>query len=237
MNRRKLLALAAGLLSAAILAWWIVGPAPRPASAPGPVPPRPAASVPASAPSVPGTRGANRDPAPNAASPRLGAAAVPLLPAGYVASLVREARAQVAAERPELSPALDQIESPETEARAEAVRTLGFAEERRLLPLITAVLVGDAQAEVRAAAAASLDIHDAHPEASRALVRALDDPATEVREDALLSLKAHRNEVVQKELRSKIAGGVLPPEVATEVKLFLDRYYVRKDPFKNPLEP
>ncbi len=105
------------------------------------------------------------------------------------------------------------------------------------MPLIASVLASDPEPEVRASAAASLVIHNTSPAASLALIHALDDPAETVRDDALLSLKVHRNEMVETELRRKVKAGGMASETAEDVKLFLDRHYVRKDPFQDPLAP
>lgn len=159
------------------------------------------------------------------------------MPDASLEAVVRQLRTVIAPELPAMAPALDALLASEREVRGEAVQTLGFADDARLLPPIIFLLLNDSEPAVRAAAAAALDIHDYSPQASLALVRALEDGDEEVRDSALLSLKAHRNDVVEKELRRVLADGRLAASTSTEVRLFLDRYYVRRDPLKNPLDP
>jgi hypothetical protein len=120
--------------------------------------------------------------------------------------------------------------------RVEAVQQVGFEGDSGLLGPILRLLETDPVAEVRAAAAAALDIHGDIPQASAALVRALRDTEQDVRDNALLSLKMHRNDTVESEMRRSLVVEGLAPETRQEIKLFLDRYYVRKDPFKDPLQ-
>ena len=123
----------------------------------------------------------------------------------------------------------------DSDARAEAIRELGFLDDRRWVPVIMALLLRDTEATARAAAAAALATESDSPEAAHVLTAALTDPDPDVREDVLLSLKAIRNEVVQHDMQQLLAAKKLDPDTAQAVRLFLDRYYPHIDPLADPL--
>jgi HEAT repeat protein len=151
--------------------------------------------------------------------------------------LVSTARQFVDPDDESLNASLSELLSPESEARADAVLRAGFAGELQVIEPVLYMLAHDPSQAVRAAAAASLDVHPEWEKVSLALVDALEDQSPEVREEALLSLKAHRNGFVEKELHRRLRQGKLNPATAQEARLLLDRYYVRQDPFINPLSP
>lgn len=153
-----------------------------------------------------------------------------------LADMIQQLASRVARDLPALSRPLQNLTSADPVAREEAVLEVGFADDKGLLGPILHLLAQDPVAEVRAAAASALDIHGDIPQASLALVRALRDPDEGVREQALLSLKMHRNSIVEAEMRGSLAADNLPTETRQDIKLFLDRYYVRKDPFLDPLQ-
>lgn len=119
--------------------------------------------------------------------------------------------------------------------RAHAISELGFLDDPRWVPVVIAVLARDGHASVRSAAAAALATQSSSPAAAHALSSALTDADPGVRQDALLSLKAIRNSTVEKDLRNQLASNQLDEDTARETRLFLDRYYVRKDPLYDPL--
>jgi len=155
------------------------------------------------------------------------------------------------AEHRKLESMIEQLLGPETEPatrawakdlldgdeeqRAEAVRELGFLDDRRWVPVVIAVLSSEPQAAVRAAAAAALANDPASPTAAHALTTALTDRDSDVREDALLSLKAIRNQTVETDLRQLLTAEQLDADTDREVRLFLDRYYPHLDPLVDPL--
>ena len=124
--------------------------------------------------------------------------------------------------------------SVDAEIRAEAVRSLGMKADLRGLGVLVEFLGSDTDARVRVQAAGVLEFFNTEPMASLALVRALSDRDASVRDHALLSLRAHRNDRVQKALLLTLKNGSLPKENRDAVAAFLDRYYVHLDPFENP---
>lgn len=132
---------------------------------------------------------------------------------------------------------LEQLRSRDPEQRASAVDDLGFSDDPAAEPYVLGSLVNDPAAAVRAAAAAALETHADSEDAARALVYALGDPSAEVREHALLSLSAIRNATVENELRNSLSLGTLPADTALDVRLFLDRYYPKRDPLADFTAP
>ncbi len=132
---------------------------------------------------------------------------------------------------------VDQLGSRDAEVRAAAVDNLGFSDDPAAEPYVISTLVNDPVAEVRAAAAAALETHADSPDAVRSLTAALSDPSQQVREHALLSLSAIRNTAVEAELRQRLAGGTLAHDTADAVRVFLDRYYPRRDPLADFTRP
>jgi hypothetical protein len=148
----------------------------------------------------------------------------------------------VVAARPPIIPAeierkLELLRSQDPEQRAAAVDDLGFSDDPAAEPYVLGSLVNDPSSAVRAAAAAALETHGDSEDAARALVYALGDPAAEVREHALLSLTAIRNATVESELRNSLALGAFPADTALDVRLFLDRYYPKRDPLADFTAP
>ncbi|MEA3187451.1 MAG: hypothetical protein QOD99_1281 [Chthoniobacter sp.] len=123
----------------------------------------------------------------------------------------------------------------DAEQRADAIRELGFLDDPRWLPVVVWVLGHDAEASVRSTAAGELATQSGSPAAAHALAEALTDSELDVRENALLSLKALRNDTVEKDLRRLLAEGHLDAATTDEVRLLLVRYYVTKDPLADPL--
>jgi len=106
-----------------------------------------------------------------------------------------------------------------------------------VLPLLIALLESDKDSRVRAEAAAGLESFDAVGAASLALVAALRDTDPRVRENALLSLRMHRNDRVQAALLSQLKSGGWDALTREAVGAFLNRYYPHLDPFQDPLRP
>lgn len=123
----------------------------------------------------------------------------------------------------------------DADGRANAIHELGFLDDPRWLPVVIWVLAHDPAAPVRSAAAAALATQRSSPTAAHALTAALSDADPEVRDDALLSLKALRNPTVESDLRRLLSGHQLDPETERAVRLLLDRLYTRIDPFADPL--
>jgi hypothetical protein len=143
---------------------------------------------------------------------------------------------EVGSTAPRLQEALGALLSRVTEERSEAVGTLGFSEDVRFLAPIAHLLRNDPDAQVRASAASALELYRGK-EVAAALAQALTDPEEEVRENSLLSLQVQRDNHAERELRTLLKLGDLDEETALDVRLFLDRHYVRKDPFKDPVGP
>ncbi len=120
--------------------------------------------------------------------------------------------------------------------RAEAVEELGFSEDRRFVAAIVHLLQNDPEPTVRAAAASALELYKGR-EIAAALGQALSDADEEVRSHALLSLQVQRDDNVERELETQLKNGGLNEQTALDVRLFLDRHYVRKDPFKDSVVP
>lgn len=137
----------------------------------------------------------------------------------------------------EIERKLELLRSQDPEQRAAAVDDLGFSDDPAAEPYVLGSLVNDPSSAVRAAAAAALETHADSDDAARALVYALGDPAAEVREHALLSLTAIRNATVESELRNSLALGAFPADTALDVRLFLDRYYPKRDPLADFTAP
>ncbi len=121
--------------------------------------------------------------------------------------------------------------------RLDGVRTLWLAQSKKVLPLLIALLESDKDSRVRAEAAAGLESFDAVGAASLALVAALRDTDPGVRENALLSLRMHRNDRVQSALLSQLKSGGWDELTREAVGAFLNRYYPHLDPFQDPLKP
>ncbi len=129
---------------------------------------------------------------------------------------------------------LASLGSPDADIRTESVRALGQRRDLKMVPLLSAILSGDASQPVRIEAAGALEFFDTEPTASLALVRALADADASVRENALLSLRAHRSDRVQQALLSSMRSGGVHVETREAVAAFLNRYYVHVDPFEDP---
>ncbi len=129
----------------------------------------------------------------------------------------------------------DTLQKGDGEQRADAIRELGFLDDPRWLPVVISVLGHDEDATVRSAAAAELATQSTSPAAAHALAATLTDSDPDVRENALLSLKAIRNATVEEDLRRLLAEHRLDAETTQGVRLLLDRLYVHKDPLADPL--
>jgi hypothetical protein len=127
--------------------------------------------------------------------------------------------------RADLAAQLETLHSPNPVRRAEAVQTLGFGDDSVAAAAVARALHQDPHPQVRAAAAKALTTHNDSVEAIEALVYALRDTDTSVREQALLALSAIRNERVEHELRATLADRILGEETAKAVRSFLNRYY------------
>jgi HEAT repeat protein len=141
-----------------------------------------------------------------------------------------------AVDAPLISPAVAALLSAQEAERAEAVEVLGFSEDARFVPPIIHLLRNDPSPAVRSAAASALELHRGR-EVAAVLAQALTDPSEDVRAHSLLSLKFQRDSHVERELLVQLKNGDLDEATALEVRLFLDRHYVRKDPFKDPVAP
>lgn len=151
------------------------------------------------------------------------------------ATVERLKRAMIA-DAPPLVSAVAALLSTSPEERSKAVEALGYSEDARFMPPIIHLLQNDPETEVRAEAAAALEPFRGR-EVATALADALTDPSEEVRDNALLSLQVQRDSDTQHELLRMLTDGQLDAETARDVRLFLDQHYVRKDPFKDPVEP
>ena len=123
--------------------------------------------------------------------------------------------------------------SDNPEVRSEAVVELGFFDNEIFEPLLISLLKTDPVDDVRQKAAASLETHHKSPYAIRALADSIKDTSEDVRTNVLASLRAMRNDNVQKELTGVLAEESLDKKTVDEVRIILDRYYLKNDPFAN----
>ena len=156
--------------------------------------------------------------------------------AADLSHIVTEARGSVVSQEAQLDGAFDSILDPDPNRRVEGVRALGSAHLNKLLPLFLALLQGDVHPGVRAESASALENFDSVPTASLALVAALKDTDPGVRENALLSLRMHRNDRVQSALQAQLKKGVYEESTHQAVAVFLSRYYPHLDPFDDLLK-
>lgn len=130
---------------------------------------------------------------------------------------------------------LTSLKDGDSEGKVEAIQSLGISTIPEVIPLLVYILQEYPSSDQRAAAAAALDNADASPVAIKALVHALADHEESVRDNAMASLKAIRNPLVKKILVEEQKKGWMSPDIQNDVNLFLDQYYLKRDPFKNPL--
>jgi hypothetical protein len=95
--------------------------------------------------------------------------------------------------------AMTAVSDPDPEVRKEAVDTLGDFEDKRVLGVLTYILLNDPDESVRKEAADELgDIH--HPYSLDALSKALKDESALVRKEAIEGLKKIKKSTKPKEL-------------------------------------
>ena len=156
--------------------------------------------------------------------------------AGNISSVVAEARASFESQDGHLDGAFECILDSDPIRRVEGVRALVAVHSNRLLPLLISLLQGDEDAGVRLEAASALENFESVPAASLALVAALKDADPGVRENALLSLRMHRNDRVQAALYAQLKHGGCEESTCQAVAVFLTRYYPQLDPFDDLLK-
>lgn len=131
---------------------------------------------------------------------------------------------------------LPNVTSSDPERRTEAIREIGFVDDTEASnELLVYALRYDPSAEVRTAAAVALEDADSSSEAIKALVNALNDMDEDVRDNAMGSLKAIRNDLVKKELVQGVKNKIFDDDTTVKVRLFINQYYLRFDPFYDPL--
>jgi hypothetical protein len=95
--------------------------------------------------------------------------------------------------------AMTAVSDPDLEVRKEAIDTLGDFEDKRILGVLTYILLNDPDESVRKEAADKLgDIH--HPYSLDALSKALKDESALVRKEAIEGLKKIKKSTKPKEL-------------------------------------
>lgn len=95
--------------------------------------------------------------------------------------------------------AITAVTDPDPVVRKEAVDTLGSFEEKKVLGVLTYVLLNDPDEEVRKEAADELgDLH--HPYSLEALAKALKDESPIVRKEAIEGLKKIKKKVKEKKM-------------------------------------
>jgi hypothetical protein len=156
--------------------------------------------------------------------------------AADISRIVAEARESVGVQEAQFDGAFELILDPDPNRRVEGVRALGSAHLNKLLPLFLALLQGDVNPGVRAESASALENFESVPAASLSLVAALNDTDPGVRENALLSLRMHRNDRVQSALQAQLKKGVYEESTHQAVAVFLSRYYPHLDPFDDLLK-
>jgi HEAT repeat protein len=155
---------------------------------------------------------------------------------GDISSAVAAVRESLEGGGVQLDDAFESILDSDPMRRVQGVRTLASAHSNKFLPLIMKLLERDKNAEVRAESASALENFESVPAASLALVAALTDSDPGVRENALLSLRMHRNDRVQSALYSQLQKGGCEESTRQAVAVFLTRYYPQLDPFDDLLK-